>query len=523
MSPLADISTQVIPRSLWFHYRTLIVIQSVQLASISTLPDELLINTLRHLDICCLKQARLTCRRWSKTGAYSLFHRIYFAPRKDLMTIFSAITENPAFASNITELVYDATMFWGYIAEPSMYARAFAHGFPFRFPEDDVGADFTEDPEPEIDAADEEKLCSSQQRYTALLKEQTSIIDHGQDLDALCAGLTRLPNLNRIWVLDCFLDDVDFNMYIEAHFRWYRVWSQKHTAGLARLSRCSEAAFTPGALEKSLWDSRGIDNLLKAIGLYSSNLKELLLGCRSSKLSFEIFSRADNMKACLEIAPLLRRLKLDCRAPLDAPEQQGIQNMAYFIQSAQQLQELYLTCDESLTFLPTIFQQNKWPALRVLDFGNGDLDFLTLKAIAQCHNEVLRELRIRNMHLHGEETWKGVAIKIGRILHLDFVSVSSLSQEAELFAARERPSQSDRYLGIARFFLSWIPGKQIRKLGNHNFAMAFHKDNHTYDSRAAEIKAESRIIDGSDDSDDDNFESEVDGESAPTEVSQPAT
>lgn len=401
-----------------------------------------------------------------------------------------------------------------------MYARAF---FPFRFPENDVGADFTEHSEPEIDAEDEEELCSSQQRYTALLKEQTSIIDHGQDLDALCAGLTRLPNLNRIWVLDYFSDDVDFNTYIEAHFEWYKMWSQKDTAGLALLSRWSEAAFTPGALAKSPWDSRGIGNLLKAIMLHSSNLRELFLGCQRSELSFEIFSRADNMKACHEIAPLLRRLKLDCRAPVDAPEQQGRQNMAYFIQSAQQLQELHLTCDGSLTFLPTIFQQNKWPALRVLDFGDGDLDFLTLKTIAQCHNEVLRELRIRNMHLHGEETWKKVAMEIGRILQLDFVSVSSLSQEAKIFAARESPSHSDRYLGIARFFLFWIPDQQIRKLGYHNCAMAFHKDNHTYDSRAAELNAESRIKDESDDSNDDNFESELDRDSAPTEVSQPGT
>ena len=439
------------------------------------------------------------------------------------MTIFSAITENPAFASNITELVYDATMFWGYIAEPSMYARAFADGFPFRFPENDVGDDFTEDYEPEIDPADEEELCSSQQRYTALLKEQTSIIDHRLDLDALCAGLTRLPNLNRIWVLDYFSDRVDFNTYIEAHFKWYRVWSQKDTADLALLSRWSEADFTPGSLEKSPWDLRGVDNLLKALMLHPFNFKELFLGCQCSALSLEIFKRVDNMKACLTIAPLLRRLKLNCRAPLDAPEQQDRQNMAYFIQSARQLQELHLTCDRSLTCLPTIFQGKEWPALRVLDFGDGDMDFLTLKAIAQSHNEVLRELRLRNMRLYGQKTWEEVAIEIGRILQLDFVSVSSLSEEMALAAAKGDPSNPERSLGIARLFVSWIPDQQIRLLGNDSCAMAFHKDNHAYDSRAAEIKAESRIIDGSDDSDDDNFESEVDGESAPTEVSQPAT
>ena len=149
------------------------------------------------------------------------------------MEVFSTIIENPAFASNVTELVYDARMFWGYIAETSMYARAFADGFPFRFPENDEGDDFTVDYDPEIDPTDEEELRSSQQRYQALLEEQTSILDHGQDLDALCKGLTRLTKLNRIWVLDYFWDSVDFNAYIESHFEWYRLWSEKDTVKVA--------------------------------------------------------------------------------------------------------------------------------------------------------------------------------------------------------------------------------------------------------------------------------------------------
>ena len=235
--------------------------------------------------------------------------------------------------------------------------------------------------------------------------------------------------------------------------------------------------------------------------LHASNLRELFLGCQSSRLSLDIFSGADNMKACLAIAPLLRRLKLDCR---DAPHQQGRQNMAYFIQSARQLQELHLTCDRSLTYLPTIFQENMWPALRVLDFGDGDLDFLTLKAIAQCHNKVLRELRLRNMRLHGQETWEEVAIEIGRTLELDFVSVSSLSEEPRFFAVRGSPSKPERSQAIARSFLSWIPDRKIRLLGIGSFAVAWHKDNHTYDSRVAEIAARTPINDEFDGSDDDS-------------------
>lgn len=93
------------------------------------LPDELLIKVLRCLDIPSLKDARLTCRRWREAGAYGLFDRVYFAPRKDIMDIFATITSNPAFASNIRELVYDARLYWGHMTEYDMYARAYECGY----------------------------------------------------------------------------------------------------------------------------------------------------------------------------------------------------------------------------------------------------------------------------------------------------------------------------------------------------------------------------------------------------------
>ena len=96
--------------------------------NISEIPDELLTEILRCLDSRSLKMARSTCCRWAKAGAYSLFWRIYFAPRRSSMELFKSITENPAFASNITELIYDARLFWGYMTDYKVYAKSFADG-----------------------------------------------------------------------------------------------------------------------------------------------------------------------------------------------------------------------------------------------------------------------------------------------------------------------------------------------------------------------------------------------------------
>ena len=101
------------------------LLQSTPGVQLPELPDELLVEILTQLDVSSLKKARLACRRWSIAGARRLFRRVYFAPRKDLMSVFQAITGNPAFAVNITELVYDARMFWSKFLEPSAYSEAY--------------------------------------------------------------------------------------------------------------------------------------------------------------------------------------------------------------------------------------------------------------------------------------------------------------------------------------------------------------------------------------------------------------
>ena len=85
------------------------------------MPVELLENALRRISIVSLKRARLTCKYWAAVGARSLFRRVYFAPRRDVIEVFLEITGNEAFASNIEEMVYDARLFWSYLQDPHIY------------------------------------------------------------------------------------------------------------------------------------------------------------------------------------------------------------------------------------------------------------------------------------------------------------------------------------------------------------------------------------------------------------------
>lgn len=96
-------------------------------------PVELLEAVLRFLPKLSLKTARLTCKKWGEVGARCLFRRIYFAPRKELLDVFIAITQNAAFASNVEVLVYDARLFWPYVAEPEVYSKAHSLDFPEGF------------------------------------------------------------------------------------------------------------------------------------------------------------------------------------------------------------------------------------------------------------------------------------------------------------------------------------------------------------------------------------------------------
>ena len=93
--------------------------------TIRNLPDELLVEMLGKLPKKDLKSARLVCTLWSTAGAQWMFERVYFAPRKTSMKLFTYIAANPAFARNVKELVYDGRLFLPELGTFPSYYSAF--------------------------------------------------------------------------------------------------------------------------------------------------------------------------------------------------------------------------------------------------------------------------------------------------------------------------------------------------------------------------------------------------------------
>ena len=314
------------------------------------LPDELLSHILQYLDRDSKKEARLTCNRWSEVGAHRLFHTVYFAPRSDILSIFKEITEKPTIAANITELVYDARLFWAYIAEPMVYANAFNQHIS------QLAADSHSDDSDEwshVDSDDQsdhdsdssengdgpgwsvydhdcpfgppsrtdvqyaiQTVRNSRLQYIAFLEEQTAILTSGQDMVALCTGLKQLPNLTKVSVLDKFEHPLDYQPFLwgqHVHEK-YDLWSHQSFRQAVAPSTWNgrRHGIDPTSTKDFSWDFRGIHNLFTAIAEYVPRLAGLYVGCQKSCLSAEVYAEDTRMSLWKQIAPRLMALKADC-------------------------------------------------------------------------------------------------------------------------------------------------------------------------------------------------------------------
>ena len=225
--------------------------------TIRNLPDELLVEILGKLVKKNLKSARLVCALWSTAGAKWMFQRVYFAPRKTSMKLFTDIAANPAFARNVKELVYDGRLFLPELGTFGSYCSAFGARVCEEF--DLCGdyvrnrsavseADFAEavyqdsiwnretlgigDEMMIVDVCDLEAFRvhagNSLIRYARLLQQQETIFTKGKDLKALSEGLISFRNITKVevivdfehyWEYDLHAGDRD-DQYIE-HHQWY--------------------------------------------------------------------------------------------------------------------------------------------------------------------------------------------------------------------------------------------------------------------------------------------------------------
>ena len=415
------------------------------------------------------------------------------------MKEFTEITNKPAFAANVTEVVYDARMFWSHAATRPAYDKAFFRGFPSRYEENEMSdeesddSDFDDWCQQAGDPSSHQQLAASHQRYASLLEEQSSIIASGQDLVALCAGMKQLPNVEWISILDDF-EHTDYSPFLwdSDEWHWYYHRSNKSMEGVAKPARWLAAQYTRNASRDPHWDLKGVENLFQAVRLYAPKIKKLVVGSQMSNLSTEILSRPAPIGAMRKIAPQLTMIKLDCYPPRGDSSLQWIEDFARILRQATKLEELYITLGRPLINAQTIFQDRKWPHLKILDLGDGEVDLDILKAISHSHADVLRELRLRNNFLVGPTNWEEAAAELGKILKLDLIALSSMCDEDSIHEPYNDPQ---RVQATARWFMQRVPSSDLGMVGDRGFVVAWHKQNYKQTSGFIEIYNDRSDID----------------------------
>ena len=140
-------------------------------------------------------------------------------------------------------------------------------------------------------------------------------------------------------------------------------------------------------LESADANPTGIDsikNLLGAACLHAPRLRELLLGCQMSNLSAKALTSPDFLDLLKKLAPGLIVFKLDLSIPHGTVEMPYVLPLADVLRKAQKLEHLYLTLFRDMEVsadLNKFLREVRWPHLKVLDLGDGCVDFQTIKTL----------------------------------------------------------------------------------------------------------------------------------------------
>lgn len=85
------------------------------------------------------------------------------------------------------------------------------------------------------------------------------------------------------------------------------------------------------------------------------------------------------------------------------------------------------------------------------------MDATEIKAITQTHKCTLRELKLRNVYMFGEEGWADAAKEMGKYLRLRRVSVLGVCDEVTYERTRVPYLEPEANLAVARSFMQSIP------------------------------------------------------------------
>ena len=456
------------------------------------IPNEILSEILEHLESEPLKNARLTCRHWANAGAGKLFQRIYFAPHEEIMNVFTYITSDPTFAANITELVYDARLFWKFWTHPYAYSEAciiaqnslawgdIHEGYEtsmydlLAVPGFGRSLEAQDGPEARL-----EKVAESHGEYIERFKHQKETLDSGLDFEVLCQGLKKLPNLRMVSVFDCFCWPTDFRDVHELMPYWYELWSADIWGDiLPPMSKdlCSRMVenieeeeaenIVDNPLDGCVGDLRGIANCLKAVALHSTGMTHLHYGSQLSNLPFVTLNDITIATNLENIARNLTCLKLDISASRNGQGErvvkadvEAVSALGRILEQAQNLRSFSASSSAGYHASQQISGKQVWPYLSLLELGELPMRVETLKNLCQQHKNTLRELRLRNIDLdieRGLETWNDVGKALEGILKLRKLSLLGLYSLASMNHPGS-PSPHDWTLAFGHQVMGWIP------------------------------------------------------------------
>ncbi|KAL8832100.1 MAG: hypothetical protein Q9191_000479 [Dirinaria sp. TL-2023a] len=281
--------------------------------SIQDLPDEILVQIFKHLDISSLKSCRLTSRRWAASGSRWLFRRIYFFPRQEIMANFKRIAHEPAFAVGVEELIYDARMSLLRLIRLDEYNKQFTyyallhHDIPFNLKnlpsyrrEPRLG-DIKEYPMPKYQL----NVVRNHRHSMKMLGEEQDFLHHNGDVDVLSKGLEKFRHLRRITIMagnrPDYTEPTVQNLVPNIAPDWFYKWSTRYwchvkdeslLTAMKKGRRCDELDVSehgrlysePGS--EQIWDTYSLATFLKVASKHSPHITHFNYGSQSSPMPF---------------------------------------------------------------------------------------------------------------------------------------------------------------------------------------------------------------------------------------------
>ena len=313
--------------------------------------------------------------------------------------------------------------------------------------------------------------------YSMLLRNQNTILDEGQDLEALRRGLQQLPNLKRIMVLDEFEWTPDFHPFQgdPCEFDCFLWWPGRAFRDAASPTAWSTAdCYDDGIhLVESPWDFRGVRNLLTAMEEQAPQLRHLSFGCQSSWLLAMAFDREDDAEALRRVSSQLISFKMHCGKPDTRGGWRSSDCVAAatsIIRESKYLESLTLTLDGPKTDWARLQQGIRCPGLKILDLCTADIDSRTLRAMFVAHGATLLELRLRSMHLTDGGSWEELSGDLGPLLHLQCITLVGISDKHGNLWCINCYKEDARAVKTAAHFMQQTPRENLR-IGSARTAM----------------------------------------------------